>query len=81
VSTAVARVRHDFGLTRVVVGDRGMLTDARIEEDLRPLRLDWITSLRAPTIQKLWREGPLQLTIFDHQDLARSRRRIFQVSG
>jgi len=71
VGTVVERVQEDFGLDRVVVvGDRGMLTDARIEEDLRPRELDWITSLRAPTIAKLWREGPLQLSLFDQQDLA-----------
>jgi len=71
VGTVVERVQDDFGLDRVVVvGDRGMLTAARIEEDLRPRELDWITSLRAPTIAKLWREGPLQLSLFDDQDLA-----------
>jgi hypothetical protein len=47
-----------------------MLTAARIEEDLRPRELDWIPSLRAPTIARLWREGPLQLSLFDDQDLA-----------
>lgn len=71
VPSVVERVRDDFGLTRVVVvGDRGMLTAARIEQDLRPRQLDWITSLRAPTIAKLSREGPLQLSLFDEQDLA-----------
>jgi len=71
VGTVVERVQDDFGLDQVVVvGDRGMLTAARIEEDLRSRELDWITSLRAPTIAKLWREGPLQLSLFDDQDLA-----------
>jgi len=71
VGTVVERVQEDFGLARVVVvGDRGMLTDARIRDDLRPRQLDWITSLRAPTIAKLYREGPLQLSLFDEQDLA-----------
>ena len=71
VSAAVERIQERFGLKRVVVvGDRGMLTEARIEEDLKPRALDWITALRAPTIRKLWREGPLQLSLFDHQDLA-----------
>lgn len=71
VGTCVERVQEDFGVARVVVvGDRGMLTDARIRDDLRPRTLDWITSLRAPTIAKLWREGPLQLSLFDDQDLA-----------
>jgi hypothetical protein len=71
VSTALDRVQEDFGLAHVVVvGDRGMLTAARIKEDLEPRGLDWITSLRAPTIRKLWKEGPLQLSLFDEQDLA-----------
>lgn len=71
VSEVVERIRDTFGLKRVVVvGDRGMLTQTRIEEDLRPRALDWITSLRAPTIRKLWQDGPLQLSLFDDQDLA-----------
>ncbi len=71
VASAVERLQESFGLKRVVVvGDRGMLTEARITEDLKPRALDWITSLRAPTIRKLWREGPLQLSLFDEQDLA-----------
>jgi hypothetical protein len=71
VATVLERVQEDFHLEHVVVvGDRGMLTDARIEEDLRPRKLDWITSLRAPTIRKLWESGPLQLSLFDEQDLA-----------
>ena len=71
VASAVERLQESFVLKHVVVvGDRGMLTEARITEDLKPRALDWITSLRAPTIRKLWREGPLQLSLFDHQNLA-----------
>lgn len=71
VATALDRLQGRFGLRRVVVvGDRGMLTQARIEEDLKPRGLDWITSLRAPTIRKLYEEGPLQLSLFDRRDLA-----------
>ena len=71
VGAALERVQKDFGLKRVVmVGDRGMLTEARIEEELKPRGVDWITSLRAPVIRKLWKDGPLQLSLFDHQDLA-----------
>lgn len=50
-----------------------MITDARIEKELRPRGIDWITSLRAPTIRKLWKDGPLQLSLFDDQDLAEIR--------
>ena len=54
----------------VLVGDRGMLTAARLREDVRPAGLDWITALRAPQVKKLVRDGDLQLTLFDVQDLA-----------
>jgi transposase len=67
----IEKVRTRFGLARVVfVGDRGMLTDARIREDLRPHPgLDWITALRAPAIRELVRAGALQLSLFDERDL------------
>jgi len=71
VGTALDRLQERFGMKRVVVvGDRGMLTTARIDEELRPRGVDWITSLKAPTIRKLWKEGPLQLSLFDERDLA-----------
>jgi len=74
VGSALDRVQKRFGLERItLVGDRGMITDRRIEEELRPRGVDWITSLRAPTIRKLWKEGPLQLSLFDEQDLAEIR--------
>ena len=68
----VAKLKRRFKLDRVVlVGDRGMITSARIGEDLKPAGLDWITALRAPQIQVLAGEGgPLQLSLFDQRDLA-----------
>ncbi len=67
----VIKLRRRFGLQRmVVVGDRGMLTAARIREDLRPHELDWITALRAPAIRQLVEAGSLQLSLFDQRDLA-----------
>ena len=68
----VAKLKQRFGLARVVVvGDRGMITQARIREDLEPAGLDWITALRAPQIRALIDAGPLQLDLFDDQtDLA-----------
>jgi hypothetical protein len=55
----------------VLVGDRGMLTSARLEQDLKPAGLDWITALRAPAIQALAADGgPLQLSLIDQRDLA-----------
>jgi hypothetical protein len=66
-------VHDDFGLRKMVmVGDRGMITSARIEA-IRELdgRYAWITALRAPAIRKLMEDdGPLQLSLFDEQDLA-----------
>lgn len=71
VKTAVERVRDRFQLDEMVmVGDRGMVTQARIDEDLRPRGIRWVTSLPAPQVRKLWQEGPLQLSLFDQQDLA-----------
>ena len=68
----IDKLHKRFGLRRVVlVGDRGMITQARITQELQPLGLDWITSLRAPDIQRLARDdGPLQLSLFDQRDLA-----------
>src|ERR1700733_10532614 len=78
--TAIADVvRKKFGLAQMVmVGDRGMITSARIAalnqaEDgtQRPDPYGWITALRAPAIRKLMADdGPLQLSLFDEQDLA-----------
>src|SRR5260221_3568474 len=71
VAAQVAKVKDRFGITSVVmVGDRGMLTAARLREDVDPARLDWITALRAPQVSKLVRDGALQLSLFDQMDLA-----------
>jgi hypothetical protein len=68
----VAKIKDRFGIGRLVlVGDRGMLTSARIDDDLKPAGLDWISCLRAPAIQALaGAKGPLQLSLFDERDLA-----------
>jgi hypothetical protein len=72
LTNQVSKLKQRFGLSRVVlVGDRGMITSARIEADLKPAGLDWISCLRAPAIQELATEkGPLQLSLFDERDLA-----------
>jgi Transposase DDE domain len=72
LASQVDKLKQRFGLKRVVlVGDRGMITSARIEADLKPAGLDWITALRAPAIQALLAEnGALQLSLFDQQDMA-----------
>jgi transposase len=71
--------RKKFGLGKMVmVGDRGMITSARIaalnqagDGTARPEAYGWITALRAPAIKKLMADdGPLQMSLFDQQDLA-----------
>jgi transposase len=75
LASAVAKARERFGLKRVVwVADRGLLTNARIEAELRPdADFGWITALRAPAVQALYEEGVLQLSLFDEQGLAEIR--------
>jgi hypothetical protein len=72
VASQVEKLRERFGLGRVVlVGDRGMITSARIEQDLKPQPgLGWITSLRGPAIRKLVEGGFVQMSLFDQRDLA-----------
>jgi transposase len=72
LASQMAKLRTRFGLKRIVlVGDRGMLTEARIDKELAPIEgLDWITALRAPAIAALRNEGSLQLSLFDRRDLA-----------
>ena len=72
VSDQVTKLRQRFGLQRVIlVGDRGMITNARLRENLKPAPgIDWITALRAPAIKKLISDGVLQLSLFDSRDLA-----------
>jgi hypothetical protein len=72
LAAQVDKLKRRFGLRHVVlVGDRGMITAARIEEDLAPAGLDWLTALRAPAVQALAADrGPLQLSLFDQRDMA-----------
>jgi hypothetical protein len=71
LSVQIDKLKERFGLSRVVlVGDRGMITSARIRDELRPAGLDWITALRAPQIRALLDAGAFQLSLFDERDLA-----------
>ena len=59
------------GLDHVVlVGDRGMITQTRLTEDVKSAGLDWITALRGPAIKDLVKGGALQLSLFDQRDMA-----------
>jgi hypothetical protein len=71
-TTAVARVRDDFGIEQIIlVGDRGMITTTRITELRECAGTDWITALRAPAIAALASDdGPLQPSLFDTCNLA-----------
>jgi len=71
VAAQVAKLRERFGIAHVAwVGDRGMLTSARIAQVLRPQGVDWISSLRAPQIAQLAQEhGPFQPSLFDERNL------------
>ena len=70
-TAVVERIRDRFGLKRLVlVGDRGMITSARVEA-LRGLEgMGWVTCLRADKIRQLATDGPLQLGLFDEHNLA-----------
>lgn len=75
VAAQVAKLRERFPLARIIlVGDRGMLTEARMEPDLRPhAGREWITALRAPPIPKRVGAGVVQWSLFDEQDWAEVR--------
>src|SRR5271168_4115696 len=71
LTAQITKLKNRFGLSRVaLVGDRGMITSARIADELRPAGLDWITALRAPQIKALVEADALQLSLFDEHDLA-----------
>ena len=74
VGVHIEKLRQRFALSRVVlVGDRGMLTEARIREEVAPAGFDWISALRAPAIRELMSSGAVQRSMFDDTDLAEIR--------
>ena len=74
VGAQIDKLRHRFGFSRVVlVGDRGMLTEARIREEVRPSGLDWISALRGPAVRSLVESGAVRLSLFDQTDLVEIR--------
>jgi hypothetical protein len=71
VEAQIEKLRDRFGLTDIVlVGDRGMLTSARIERLREIGGIGWVSCLRAPAIRGLVEAGDLQLSLFDERDLA-----------
>jgi len=71
VAALVTKLKARFGISNIAwVGDRGMLTSARIEQVLKPEGMDWVSSLRAPQIAQLAEEhGPFQPSLFDERNL------------
>ena len=70
LAAEITEIKNRFELSRLcLVGDRGMLTNARIDDELRTAQMDWISALRAPQIKALVNDGALQMTLFDEQDL------------
>lgn len=71
VAAQVTKLKARFGIEHLAwVGDRGMLTSARIEQVLKPEGMDWVSSLRAPQIALLAAEhGPFQPSLFDERNL------------
>jgi hypothetical protein len=71
LAVQIDKVKKRFALAHVVVvGDRGMITQARIDAEIAPAGLDWITALRAPAIRALVEAGTLQMSLFDQRDMA-----------
>ena len=71
LAAQIDKVKKRFALEHVVlVGDRGMITQARLDAEITPAGLDWITALRAPAIRALVEAGALQMSLFDERDMA-----------
>jgi hypothetical protein len=71
LATQIDKIKARFELKHVVlVGDRGMITQARLDAEIVPAGLDWITALRAPAIKTLAENGVLQMSLFDERDMA-----------
>ncbi len=74
LSVQIDKIRNRFGLSRIVlVGDRGMLTEARIRDEVEPAGLDWISALRTTAVSSLVVSGAVDLPLFSKTDLAEIR--------
>ena len=71
LAVQIDKVKKRFALAHVVVvGDHSMITQARIDAEIAPAELDWITAFRAPAIRALVEAGTLQMSLFDQRDMA-----------
>ena len=74
VGAQIDKLKRRFGFSKVVlVGDRGMLTEARIRDDVKPAGLDWISALRGPAVRSLVESGAVQMSLFDATGLIEVR--------
>src|SRR5215468_6667597 len=82
LANQIEKVKQRFGIAHIVlIGDRGMITEARINETVKPAGINFITALRAPAIHSLVEAGSIQLSLFDQRDLARSAHPIIPASA
>lgn len=72
VKVQIKKLMSRFAMKRVVIaGDRGMLTSARIKEELKPVEgIDWISALKSPQIRKIMADNEIERSLFDKQDIA-----------
>src|SRR5947208_10221859 len=71
LANQIEKVKQRFGIAHIVlIGDRGMITEARINETIKPAGINFITALRAPAIHSLVEAGSIRLSLFDQRDLA-----------
>ena len=71
LASQIEKVKQRFGIAHIVlIGDRGMITEARINETVKPAGINFITALRAPAVHSLVEAGSIQLSLFDERDLA-----------
>jgi transposase len=71
LTAQISKLKERFHLNHVIlVGDRGMLTQARIDQEIKPAGLDWISALRGDAIKQLFAQESFQLSLFEERDLA-----------
>ena len=71
LAAQIAKIQQQFDLRRIVlVGDRGLLTEARIQQEVKPAGFDWISALKKSGIRKIVEQEGLQLDLFDERNLA-----------
>src|SRR5262244_1764429 len=66
-ASQLAKVKTRFGVTEITfVGDRGMIKGQQVE-DLATQGFHYITAITKPQIEKLLRQGTLQMDLFDQE--------------